>query len=167
MTQGVFVERSVSLEDMADVLEKNVGLVHLRVEKHPARFLTILTEAQKSERARNDARMAMLLGSPPSRQPSVTLEKLRKQVHPEDDSRPGFVSCYLRPRTKKQLREEIARDPARVFLEETSVFGNEYQGFLNDAPEGHYAVVGPDPQRKRSWFANIVWSEKKQDWIVR
>lgn len=167
MTQGVYVEKSVSVDDLAEVLEKNLGLVHLRVEKYPARFVTVLTEAQKTERARSDLQMAMILGSSPSQQPSVTLEKVRKEIQPEGDSRPGFVTCYLRPRTKKQLREEVANDPSRVFLEETSEFGNEFQGYLNEAPEGHYAVVGPDPRRKRSWFANILWSEANQDWIVR
>lgn len=61
-----------------------------------------------------------------------------------------------RPKTKKALKEAVAANLQSVELEATSVFGNEFGGSLANAPDGKYYVVGPDPYRKRSWYAQIV-----------
>lgn len=56
--------------------------------------------------------------------------------------------------TKKALREAV-KEGRGLYLEATSVFGNEYDGLLSAAPAGTYWVVGPDPRRDRRWFAQI------------
>jgi hypothetical protein len=64
---------------------------------------------------------------------------------------------FHRSKTKKALKE-AASDPASVSLEATSMFGNEYDGPLNEAPDGRYTVVGPDPYTDRKWYATITVS---------
>ena len=61
-----------------------------------------------------------------------------------------------RPKSKKAVREATADNPRRVHLEATSIFGNEYDGSLADAPLGEYFIVGPDPARARNFFGHIV-----------
>ena len=65
-----------------------------------------------------------------------------------------FVDGRRAP-TKKALKEAIASDPSRVSLEATSVFGNEYDGRLDEAPDGEFSIVGPDPYRQRNWYGTI------------
>lgn len=65
-----------------------------------------------------------------------------------------------RPRTKKALKDALASDGA-VSLEATSLFGNEYDGPIESAPDGKYYVVGPDPVRARTWYAEIIVSNGK------
>ena len=48
-----------------------------------------------------------------------------------------------------------------VALEATSMFGDEYGGPLDDAPDGTYTVVGPDPHRDRKWYATITKRDGK------
>ena len=50
-------------------------------------------------------------------------------------------------KTKKALKENIGK-PLRYV--ETSMFGPEYKH------DGTFCVVGPDPYRKRSWFAEVT-----------
>lgn len=57
-------------------------------------------------------------------------------------------------KTKKAMKEALATAET-VYLEATSVFGNEYGGAVGDAPDGTYTVVGPDPYTARNWYANI------------
>ena len=66
-----------------------------------------------------------------------------------------------RPKTKKELKDAIAANVLEVSLEATSMFGNEYDGCLNEAPSGNYYVVGPDPYRSRKWYAHIAISGTK------
>lgn len=74
----------------------------------------------------------------------------------------GAFVGYSRPKTKKALREAVAADPSEVRLEATSMFGNEYDGSLSDAPTGQtFYVVGPDPYTKRSWYAQVSWDGTK------
>ena len=58
-----------------------------------------------------------------------------------------------RLKTKKALKEA---DIAGLYLEATSVFGNEYNGPLSQAPANTYYVVGPDPYTDRRWYATIT-----------
>ena len=68
----------------------------------------------------------------------------------------------FRPKTKKALREAIASNPSDVSLEATSIFGNEYGGNILHMPEGKAVyIVGPDPYRKRSWYANLTRKGEK------
>lgn len=60
-----------------------------------------------------------------------------------------------RPKSKKAIKEAlIAGD--EVSLEATSVFGNEYDGLVADAPEGNYTFVGPDPHNKRNFYGTMT-----------
>lgn len=65
-----------------------------------------------------------------------------------------FTSKGGRFASKKALREALAAGE-NVSLEATSLFGNEYGGYISDAPDGDYFIVGPDPYTKRSWYAHI------------
>jgi len=62
--------------------------------------------------------------------------------------------------SKKALREAVAAG-SWVALEATSMFGNEYDGALEDAPEDTYTVVGPDPYTNRKWYATITKRDGK------
>ena len=60
-----------------------------------------------------------------------------------------------RPKSKKAIKEAlIAGD--EVALEATSVFGNEYDGLVTDAPNGDYTFVGPDPYTKRNFYGTLT-----------
>lgn len=72
----------------------------------------------------------------------------------------GIWDANYRPiPTKKALREAI-KEGKGLYLEATSIFGNEYDGPLSEAPAGSYWVVGPDPRRDRRWFAQIDKTDK-------
>jgi len=68
----------------------------------------------------------------------------------------GIYVDMSRPKSKKQVKEAVAADPLTVYLEATSVFGNEYNGSIADAPDGSYTFVGPDPYEKRSFYGTIT-----------
>lgn len=68
----------------------------------------------------------------------------------------GIYIKGARPKTKKQVIEAVNDDPTCVYLEATSVFGNEYSGSVAKAPDGTYTFVGPDPYTKRTFYGNIV-----------
>jgi hypothetical protein len=59
-------------------------------------------------------------------------------------------------KTKKALKELVRDCPERLELTDQSFHGEGWCGMLNDAPNGTYRVVGPDPYTKRNWFANIL-----------
>lgn len=66
-----------------------------------------------------------------------------------------ILSDGTRPKSKKQVRELVeAGEP--VYLEATSLFGNEYQGLVYDAPNGTYYIVGPDPYTSRRFYGQVV-----------
>jgi hypothetical protein len=50
-------------------------------------------------------------------------------------------------KTKKDLKASVGQPLDYI---ETSMFGAEYD------PNGQFAVVGPDPYKKRSWYATVV-----------
>ena len=67
-----------------------------------------------------------------------------------------------RPRSKKQIKDVVAVDPHCVLrLEATSLFGNEYDGTLNNAPDGQYTFVGPDPYTSRKFYGTITKRDGK------
>lgn len=68
----------------------------------------------------------------------------------------GIFINYRRPASKKAVKEAVAADPGSVQLEATSMFGNEYEGPVDVAPNGTYTFVGPDPYNKRSFYGTIV-----------
>jgi hypothetical protein len=70
----------------------------------------------------------------------------------------GIFINGRRPKSKKEIKEAIAADPASVELECTSVFENDYNytGPLDEAPVGRYSFVGPDPYRARNFYGTII-----------
>jgi hypothetical protein len=50
-------------------------------------------------------------------------------------------------KTKKELKAAVGQ---RLRYIETSMFGSEYKS------TGKFAVVGPDPYTKRTWFAEVT-----------
>lgn len=68
----------------------------------------------------------------------------------------GLYVNARRPKTKKQVKEAVKETPDLVKLEATSVFGNEYEGSVADAPAGSYNFVGPDPHYNRIFYGTIV-----------
>lgn len=69
----------------------------------------------------------------------------------------GIYVGYRRPKSKKEIRELVKEGKAdQVSLEATSMFGNEYDGPVSEAPDGTYTFVGPDPYTKRMFYGNIV-----------
>ena len=60
-------------------------------------------------------------------------------------------------KTKKSLREACVAAVAPVYLQATSLFGDEAEGNLfQDVPDGDYFVCGPDPYNDRRWYAHIT-----------
>jgi len=67
----------------------------------------------------------------------------------------GIFINGRRPSSKKEVREAVAISPASVRLEATSLFGNEYDGPVSEAPDGTYFIVGPDPYTKRNFYGQV------------
>ena len=61
----------------------------------------------------------------------------------------------LRPKSKKAIKDALAAGD-EVSLEATSMFGNEYDGPVQQAPDGTYYFVGPDPYRARNFYGNVI-----------
>lgn len=71
---------------------------------------------------------------------------------------PPVQGLYIngrRPKSKKEVKEAIASDPASVSVEATSMFGNDYEGPVTEAPVGRIDFVGPDPYRSRKFYGNL------------
>jgi hypothetical protein len=62
-----------------------------------------------------------------------------------------------RPNSKKEVKAACADKPDRVRLEATSIFGDEYDGFVSDLPDEFRTItfVGPDPFTNRKFYGNI------------
>jgi hypothetical protein len=61
-----------------------------------------------------------------------------------------------RPASKKAIKEAVANlSENRIRLEATSLFGDEYDGSITDAPDGMYTIVGPDPYTSRKFYGNF------------
>lgn len=60
-------------------------------------------------------------------------------------------------KTKAALKAAIKDDPKSVYLYATSSMGPQFSGPADQLPEGtDFIVVGPDPFRKRDWYANVT-----------
>lgn len=68
----------------------------------------------------------------------------------------GIYVNRRRPTSKKQVKEAVAANPRSVQIEATSLFGNEFDGLVSDAPDGTYLFVGPDPYTARKFYGKIV-----------
>lgn len=69
----------------------------------------------------------------------------------------GGERADRRPKSKKEVREFLARGhDRRVLVEATSAFGNEYDGWIENAPVGTTVdFVGPDPYTSRKFYGRI------------
>lgn len=67
----------------------------------------------------------------------------------------GVYVNYNRPKSKKEVKEQVALDPSKVRLEATSMFGNEYDGPVSEMPDGQATFVGPDPHTNRKFYGTI------------
>lgn len=67
----------------------------------------------------------------------------------------GVFIGARRPKSKKELKEAVAENPAKVALEATSWFGDEPHGRLTEIPPGNYFFVGPDPYSSRKFYGEI------------
>ena len=65
-----------------------------------------------------------------------------------------------RPASKKAVKDFLANggDPGSIWIEAPSMFGNEYDGPVDQAPNGSYTFVGPDPYTKRSFYGTLTVS---------
>jgi hypothetical protein len=61
-----------------------------------------------------------------------------------------------RPKSKKALREAVIDAPGTVSIEATAFTGTEYDGPVEDMPEGKVYIAGPDPYTKRNWYAMVT-----------
>lgn len=72
----------------------------------------------------------------------------------------GIFLGFSRPKSKKAVREAVAAGQP-VYLEATSLFGDEYDGSVYDAPNGTYYIVGPDPYTKRNFYGKVIVTNDK------
>jgi hypothetical protein len=60
-------------------------------------------------------------------------------------------------KTKAAFKRAVAEAPDQVLLYETSLFGGGNVFPTTEAKPGvTYIVVGPDPERDRRWYANLI-----------
>jgi hypothetical protein len=150
--QGVFIRRRFKTRDeLEEEVARHSGRVFVRNTSRsisePVAYVRLLNEEQSREEHEKQWQAAMWFGNSPDPGPTVVLE------HLTDVTGPG--TYYIRPRTKKELREEVARDPASVYLEAMPTMVYEvpdYGGSLSEAPKDRqFVIVGPIPDIKHSW----------------
>jgi hypothetical protein len=66
-----------------------------------------------------------------------------------------YLPQYIRPNSKKEIKEcvKLGRN---IVLENTSAFGDNYDGGLDTAPDGEYNFVGPCPYTNRKFYGIIT-----------
>lgn len=69
----------------------------------------------------------------------------------------GLFLKGARPKTKTAVKHAVAAGELdRILIEATSLFGNEYDGPLTEAPDGEYHFVGPNPYSDRRFYGTIT-----------
>jgi len=69
----------------------------------------------------------------------------------------GIFINGRRPASKKAVKAAIATSPETVSVEATSVVGTDYDGPVNEMPEGRpIYFAGPDPYTKRNFYGSIL-----------
>jgi hypothetical protein len=69
----------------------------------------------------------------------------------------------VRPKSKKQIKELVAAGKiGDIYIEATSFFGNEFDGFL-DYVDGDIKIdfVGPNPHADRRFYGTITVKDGK------
>lgn len=73
----------------------------------------------------------------------------------------GIYINGRRPKSKKEIKEALARNPEVVAAEATSVFGNEFDGTVAALPVGRSIMfVGPCPYTNRKFYGKIAHTVK-------
>jgi len=71
------------------------------------------------------------------------------------------------PKSKKALKEAVANEPERVFAIATSMFGDEFGGYITHLPFDKQVVfAGPDFQFNRKWYGTIKWNATHTKLVV-
>lgn len=69
----------------------------------------------------------------------------------------GIFIERRRPKSKKEVKEAVAENPGSVRLEATSFHpGSEYDGPVDEAPDGIHYFVGPDPFTSRKFYGQVI-----------
>lgn len=68
----------------------------------------------------------------------------------------GIYLNYERPKSKAAIKRAVIDGHPAVNIEATSMFGNEYDGPLREAPDGDYHFVGPCPHTSRKFYGTIT-----------
>lgn len=71
-------------------------------------------------------------------------------------SHQGIFIAGRRPKSKKEVKEAVLADPSRVRLERTAWVGDEYDGPVDQAPDGTHYFAGPDPTFNRKFYGQVV-----------
>ena len=72
----------------------------------------------------------------------------------------GHGRAKSKAQLKRVLKGEIDGFEAKhISLEATSMFGNEYDGPITEAPNGRYTFVGPSPYDRR-FYGTIVKTDQ-------
>lgn len=74
----------------------------------------------------------------------------------------GGAEHYAEKKTKAALKEEIKKNPSKVYLYSTLAFPDDrWSGYAHELPEGvEFNVVGPDPFKARNWYATVKRNAK-------
>lgn len=72
----------------------------------------------------------------------------------------GIFIIGVRPKSKKEVKEAVKEIPHKVRIECTSLHGG-YDGSVENAPDGEYPFVGPDPFTKRNFYGTITKKQGK------
>lgn len=70
----------------------------------------------------------------------------------------GIYIDSFRPKSKKAVKEAVeSMDHMDIYIEATSVFGNEFAGSLIAMPSNSkVSFVGPDPYNDRKFYGTIT-----------
>lgn len=64
---------------------------------------------------------------------------------------------FVRPASKKQVREMVTGAPDHVIVEATSMFGDEPEGPADELANGTtVSFVGPDPYESRRFYGQLI-----------
>lgn len=76
----------------------------------------------------------------------------------------GIWIGHKRPKFKKNVIEEIEKNPGNVRLQKTTLGSNESIP-IDQLSRGTYRFVGPDPYSKRVFYGTIIIDENKMEVI--
>lgn len=85
--------------------------------------------------------------------------RLHTRCRPNEREKPmsnfqAYINDYVKPKTKKALREAVATDPESVTFEDTSAFNSRGTITVSELRPSD-VIVGPDAYTTRNWYANV------------